>query len=369
MISEDAGTSSRVAASKRNSATRWPGLDVLRGIAILLVLVRHSWPETFGGAGAVGVVLFFTLSGYLITGVIMRDITQTHSINFRRFYAHRAFRLLPALVLLLSVFSLTELMFNHLGDEKIVWQSVFASLFYLNDFPLPFDTSVAVNHLWTLAIEEQFYLLWPFLLVSAARRNRITRLLVASIVTLLLVCAISVALTYEDPARIYILPSTWASAMVMGAAAQLHAGRLRGYVAKSASWAVVAAVSIGMLAALSMWQDAKDSPIFYLVAGPTIALGTVGLIFTVGAMRVLPGRALEPLRLLGLVSYAVYLWNPLVMGWLHSVEGLYRWVDIPVTIAAGVVSWFTAEALGRRWRSIFDNRAASRSNRRMAVRK
>ena len=85
------------------------GLDVLRGVAILLVMLRHAWPEVFGGGGITGVTLFFALSGYLITGVLLRSRDEAGRMALRSFYLRRVARLYPALVLMLAVLTVVEL--------------------------------------------------------------------------------------------------------------------------------------------------------------------------------------------------------------------------------------------------------------------
>ena len=161
------------AAHHTAARPRLDGLDVLRGAAVGAVLLGHSWPGIFQGAGIIGVIAFFVLSGYLITNVLLRDIERHRKIRYGRFYAHRAFRLLPALISLLGVYAIVELATDVLGDRSkgIVGYTVLAGLGYLKDLPLPFDVSMAIGPLWTLAVEEQFYLIWPALLVLALRRT------------------------------------------------------------------------------------------------------------------------------------------------------------------------------------------------------
>lgn len=338
--------------------SRLPGLDVLRGVAIALVLVRHSWPEQFGGAGVVGVVVFFTLSGYLITGMLLGDIARHGKVRYARFYVHRAFRLLPALFAMLAVFAFTEFSFNVNGDRHIVLQSIFAASFYLLDLPLPFDTSVAVNHLWTLAIEEQFYLVWPILLVVFIRRKALLRYIVFVFVFLALLCVSSVVAAGDNPARLYILPTTWASTMVLGAWSYVYGDRIRGIIRSSRLTKFGAPVSAGfILVVIALWPEAKDSSVLYAAGGPLIAVATIALLFTLGSWRRLPSPLLEPVRLLGLISYATYLWNPLVLSWVNAAPGVPSWTAIPATIAVAVASWFSVEAWGRRARRHFDSKA------------
>jgi peptidoglycan/LPS O-acetylase OafA/YrhL len=340
--------------------SRRPGFDVLRGLAIGLVLLRHTWDQVFSGGGIVGVVLFFTLSGYLITGVIDRDIRQNGRLSFARFYAHRAFRLLPALLFMLVVFAVVESLFNLLGDRTIIAQTVGAALFYIRDLPLPFSTSPAINTLWTLAVEEQFYLVWPLLLVIALRWKSVNKLLVAAFVLLTALCFISAIIFAKDPATVYILPTTWASAIVLGAAAYVHREAISHFVTKTAlrRW-VGSALALAGFLGITLLPGAKNALWVYLVGGPLVAVLTIVLISIVGRWRALPIAVLEPLRRLGMISYAVYIWNALVLDWFRSTTFLPRWTEIAATILVAIVSWYTVEAWGRRARARFDARAPS----------
>jgi peptidoglycan/LPS O-acetylase OafA/YrhL len=340
--------------------SRRPGFDVLRGLAIGLVLLRHTWDQVFSGGGIVGVVLFFTLSGYLITGVIDRDIRENGRISFTRFYAHRAFRLLPALLLMLAVFAVVESVFNLLGDRPIIAQTVGAALFYIRDLPLPFSTSPAINTLWTLAVEEQFYLVWPVLLLVALRWKSVNRLLIGAFLLITALCFISAIIFAKDPATVYILPTTWASAIVLGAAAYVHRETISDFVTRTAlrRW-MGSTIALAGFLGLTLLPGAKNTLWVYLVGGPLVAVLTIVLISIVGRWRALPAAVLEPLRRLGMISYAVYIWNALILDWFRSTTSLPRWTEIVATILVAIISWFTVEAWGRRGRRWFDLRSKS----------
>ncbi|WP_234752504.1 acyltransferase family protein [Arthrobacter ramosus] len=146
-------------------------LDGLRGVAILLVLASHASAGRFPLGGMVGVTLFFVLSGYLITGILIRERDRFGSVDFRDFYLKRALRLLPALTALLL---LTPIALWLLRDPRLSWDLLGSSLstfFYISDFVRATgDPMVVLGHTWSLAVEEQFYLIWPAILVLAALR-------------------------------------------------------------------------------------------------------------------------------------------------------------------------------------------------------
>lgn len=169
--------------------SRIPELDGVRGMAILLVLLAHmgagaapanrlmfSWWNG-GGGGLVGVQLFFVLSGYLITGILLRERATTGAISFKAFYLRRIRRLVPALVLICLAVAVAEPLVTH----KLIGAAmdVLLALTYTTNIAGLIRTihgvhvhSTWLGHTWSLAVEEQFYLLWPATLVFVARRWR-----------------------------------------------------------------------------------------------------------------------------------------------------------------------------------------------------
>ena len=148
-----------------------PALDGLRGVAILAVLAVHT-SHLFGWSmlkgGSIGVDIFFVLSGFLITSILLNEWNNKGSISLRKFYLRRCLRLVPALLLLVVVVHLTA---NFLLSPEEAAQTRFATPFalvYATDFVIAFAPNIqlgALKHTWSLAMEEQFYLLWPPLLI------------------------------------------------------------------------------------------------------------------------------------------------------------------------------------------------------------
>ena len=350
---------------------RLDGLDVLRGAAVGAVLLGHSWPGIFQGAGIVGVIAFFVLSGYLITNVLVGDIERHRKIRYGRFYAHRAFRLVPALVSLLGVYAIVELATDVLGDRSkgIVGYTVLAGLGYLKDLPLPFDVSMAIGPLWTLAVEEQFYLIWPALLVLALRRNRQGRLIGwSAAVALFLMSASVLAMVSLAPqlhALVYALPTTWGLGLIIGSALRLY--RVHVFNWFTGRWLRRAAllVSVAVLAALIYFPKANETPAFMFIGGP-LAMAAAAVLVALAASRtaVMP-KWTRPAQLLGTVSYAAYLWNYAVILWLNGgstadLPPLIAVSAIVVTLLIAVISWHTVERLGRIARTRFDQHYSAR---------
>lgn len=320
---------------------RIEGLDLLRGFAILLVLIRHSWPQYVGGGGLVGVVVFFTLSGYLITGLLTADIRTYGRVRYGRFYRNRAIRLLPALAFLLVGFVIVEGVLNVLGTRDEVWRSVLVAVTYTANIPGFDHGSPSLDHLWTLANEEQFYLVWPLLLALGIRFRRLRLVVALSAVALIGMLVASVAVT-PAVAQLYTLPSTWTISMIVGAAAQLGQRRidrwLRGWHVNAG--AVVAV--IGLLG-LSLVPGAKSSVPMTLLGGTAIGILTVLLIWKLRTVSVVP-RPARPLLWLGMISYAAYLWNSPITWWLRGLDvPFWEPVAIALTVVAAGVSWFAVE--------------------------
>lgn len=302
----------------RPETRRIDGLDLLRGLAIALVMLRHALPDLFPGAGVVGVVMFFALSGYLITGLL------EERPPLRRFYARRARRLVPPLLVLVAGVSLVTLVLDPLGDrDRLGWTVLWALTWTGN---LPFGhASDATFHLWTLATEEQFYLVWPAVLLLLGRRRA---LLVAATATAL-ACVATTWWLAEDPDLAYALPTSWALCFVVGAAVRLYGDRLA-----VPTWSVpIALAAIGLMSVVPL----RGHALTYLAGGPAIAALTGVLVLAWRHWRTITG----PLRAgvwLGTVSYAAYLWNYPLSLWLPALPA------VVVTLVAAAVSWRYVEA-------------------------
>jgi peptidoglycan/LPS O-acetylase OafA/YrhL len=315
-----------------------PALDGVRGVAILLVLVSHiGWAP----GGLMGVDVFFALSGFLITTLLLEERFRTGSVDLRAFYIRRARRLLPALfpVLLFTAFAYAEL-----GEWHYLLYPV-AVLFYVANFvrlavghPLPHG----LGQMWSLAEEEQFYLLWPAVLLWLLRAKspmRIARGLVGFAVAVMAWRAAS-WLFFGAQAHTILSPDTRSDALLLGCA--LAAGRFAGLRVRRAAnvVGVLALVGIAVLAIAVDRGGAVDTAL--ILALPVVsALSTLML-----AAALEPGTwvsrllTLWPLRMLGVVSYSVYLWHLAVFSVVTSAPlmlpaailvgaGSYRWVERP----------------------------------------
>ena len=334
-----------------------PGLDALRALAIALVFLHHTaaflvpaWSSELLPAGFLGVDLFFVLSGFLITSLLLeRRSSEPHPLA--RFYARRALRLLPAVYVLLAAVVLYALA---RGDGRAdALRSVLVVGTYWTNWAALAGVSVSsyVTHLWSLAIEEQFYAVWPVLLFAALRLGAGRRRLVAGALALALASAAWRAVLWhhgEGWLRIYLRTDARADSLLLGAALAL------------APWEDLAAragrlgrAGVGCLGAVVLLAAAEglspSSPSLYEGGFTVVALGCAGLVVAAATTRAprlwstLPGRAVLGL---GRLSYSLYLWHfPLFQ---VVAADTTRW-SAPARIALAWAAALGAAMISRRW--------------------
>lgn len=318
---------------------RIDGIDLLRGVAVGLVMLRHALPQPFAGAGVVGVVMFFALSGYLITGLLLDELGRTGRVDLRRFYVRRARRLVPALLVLVVGVVLVTLVLDPLGDREQLVKTVVVALTWTADLPFG-HASDATFHLWTLALEEQFYLLWPTVLLLAFARQRVGTALAGTAAVCLLACLATVVWLRADPDLAYSLPTSWAVCFVVGAAARVHRDRLR-----PPAWVTpVALVGLTVLSVVPL----RGHALTYLAGGPAIAVLTAAVLLTWRTWTDITHPALRALVWLGTVSYAAYLWNYPLTLWLRP----HALLAVALTLVAAALSWRYVEAPLQRRRAV-----------------
>lgn len=275
-----------------------PALDGLRALAIAMVFSGHltGWPV--GGAG--GVTLFFVLSGFLITSLLLEEYTVSGRIGLRSFYARRARRLFPALaVMLLAYLVLDAVIYHANGLSRVAEYGLYGGNIYMAVTQHPFGTT-GLDHLWSLAEEEQFYLVWPFALLLLMRCRRPARWL--AIVFLALVCY-RVALIHigAKTERLAYAPDTRSEALVLGSLLALWRPLAREWLANASL----------MIAAFFVFAG-NPAPIISKVplvsTLPLFELAAAGLVVTaLGSTSLARMLAWKPLVGLGKISYSLYL--------------------------------------------------------------
>jgi peptidoglycan/LPS O-acetylase OafA/YrhL len=318
-----------------------PALDGLRAIAVGIVVAGHLFPETFT-SGWVGVNVFFVLSGYLITRLLMQEIDETGTIKLGRFYLRRALRLMPPLWTLLLVLLPLILVGNHRQSEFWSWSMTSS---YLMNFNRAFGwgSDYGLGHTWSLAEEEQFYWLWPVLLLLGAWKW--PKLTVGAAFTGVTLWRLYLYQHGASLERIYNGPDTDSDAILAGCfLALLHIPtRIERLI--TALWPVWFGVVIYIAAEVG----GVRSPA--LIASMSVS-AIAGAAIIVSTKKSLLERLLstKPLVFTGKISYALYLWHfPLIVFMNAKWHFTGSKILIPVILAyfISVVSHFTIEAYAR----------------------
>ncbi|WP_454048559.1 acyltransferase family protein [Cellulomonas sp. Marseille-Q8402] len=346
-----AGAGAR-ATEPSSSGGRLLGLDALRGIAIALVMLTHADADRFGSGGMLGVTLFFTLSGFLITGVLLRDLERHGRVRLGRFVGARALRLVPPLLLVLAGYLVVEGLLDHFAGRAHLAETILTALTYTANLPYLPHGSGAFFHLWTLATEEQFYLVWPLVLAVAWRRGRTRLAVVLGLVGSLLLCAGTIGYQWPDVARVYALPTSWSVALVVGCGLRLGLDRAERLLPRRpAARRALAGVLVATFVAGAAAPGIDGSAAMYLLVVPVTAVASAALILLARDLR---GPVRGPLRwlvALGTVSYAAYLWNLPVQQWLGDPKDLAGGLlGAALTLAAATGSWWLVERPAARLR-------------------
>jgi peptidoglycan/LPS O-acetylase OafA/YrhL len=328
-----------------------PGLDGLRAVAVLAVIAFHlglGWAP----GGLLGVGIFFTLSGYLITDILLSQLARRGHIRLGKFWLARARRLLPALFAMLVIVVAWVTIFGPAQPQQFR-DAVVASALYVSNWQLIFgDVSYfarfappgPLNHLWSLAIEEQFYIVWPFLLLIGVKLVRETPLpsgvrprLAIVTLALAIASAILMAVLYHpslDPSRVYYGTDTRASELLFGAALVM------------------------------IWQSDQYSSFLYRGGFVLLSIATVMVVAALAhpASRLGPVLGWKPLRWIGVRSYGIYLWHfPVIVlttpgGIANGAEPLRELLQFAAIVGVAALSWRYIEepvrhgALGRLWK-------------------
>lgn len=339
-----------------------PEIQGLRAIAVGIVVLFHIWPNAIPG-GYVGVDVFFVISGFLITGLLVREAENSGRIRLVTFYARRARRLLPAAALVLvSVAVLTPLLLPA-SQWSDVGYGVLASLFYVENWRLAAqavdylgaeNAPGPVQHFWSLSVEEQFYIGWPALIIVGFAIARFTRAPVRLLLRIIfaLVFAVSlyasVSLTASDPAQAYFVTHTRVWELSLGGLLALGGPILPGGLRRILG--VVGLIAI--LASALIYSIQTPFP-GYAALIPT--LGAALVILSGNSDRLLSAFSVlktKPFQFLGDISYSVYLWHwPLLIFFRNEAGNMIEPVAgafiITTTLGLAAFSKFQVEDVFR----------------------
>ena len=332
-------------------------IDGLRAIAVLPVLIYHAFPTAVPG-GFYGVDIFFVISGYLITGIIHKQMLSS-TFSIADFYVRRVRRIFPALItvvlvtFLIAWFVLPPRELKSLGTN-IAGGAVFIQNFILLGQVGYFDLAAEKKpllHLWSLAIEEQYYIVWPILLLLIGSRRRRSRAITLALAAASFIACLIVQPRAPDYA--FYLPVTRAWELLVGSGlalwldgrdAEARPQRLIDHrlVRELIAWAALLAIVV------AFWRYGRPTPhpgVHTLLP----VLGAAGLIATSGTLVHRYILSSMPAVFVGLISYPLYLWHYPLMAYarIQFVDAVPAWVMIAIIAASLALAWATYRFIER----------------------
>ena len=340
-------------------------ITALRACAVLLVVLYHLWPGRLPG-GYIGVDVFFVISGFLITSHLLREIESTDRIDLAMFWARRARRLLPAAYLVLAATTIAVVTWLPVSSWQENFRQIIASTLYVQNWVLAADSveylasdedPAAAQHYWSLSIEEQFYLVWPLLILAAAvwahRRGRARRTAMWWAIGLPTAASLlcSVWMTGTNPSAAYFVTPTRAWEFGAGGLlGLLLAGRASATVFPQRWSALPALVSWVGFAAIAWCGFTYDERTPFPGSAAILPVAATAAIIAAaepqGRLSPTPLLRWRPVRFFGDISYSLYLWHwpPIVI--LPIVLGHHLGFSNRLLVLLGAIA---AAAATKRW--------------------
>ncbi|HEY5625313.1 MAG TPA: acyltransferase [Dehalococcoidia bacterium] len=324
-----------------------PGLEGLRGVAVLAVMLYHfDATQGWFPGGSLGVDLFFVLSGFLITTLLLEERSRTRTVSLLAFYQRRARRLLPALVVFLVVFAAITVITRQPGVDRLpaTLSTILLYVFnWLDDFGGA--GTQGVGHLWSLSVEEQFYLIWPLALIVALRID--TKALLALSLGLFVLSASLPAWSGRGYGELYSGTDFRAQQLMAGAIlAQLRFGGV--VVPTVVNRPAFRTALILSVAFFSVFLLSLESRSGFLYAGMYTVAAVSGAVIVLASLYA-PSRLLTNpvIRYVGSRSYALYIWHHAITFWLRDLGGVPEFaLAVGLSFAAAEISWRLVEGPG-----------------------
>jgi peptidoglycan/LPS O-acetylase OafA/YrhL len=341
-----------------------PGMDGLRAIAVIGVILYHLNIPWFQG-GFSGVTVFFVLSGYLITDILIDEWNKNNKIDYFRFMIRRFRRLAPALLSMIFIVTLMVIFTNHPSFEKLRsdffpsllyvtnWWYIFREVSYFDSF----GPASPLTHIWSLGIEEQFYLIWPLLVILGFTFIKRKKLRVFAILAGVVISAWLMAFLYipgEDPSRVYYGTDTRAFSLLLGAALAFvwPSQRLSKTLPRHASWVLEVVGITGLMLLIIMFMVTSEFDTFHYQGGMLLLSVITTLVVAAlahPASKVGRWLSVKPLRWIGVRSYGIYLWHyPIIILTtpIINTDGINIWrmtLQIVATLILSALSYHFVE--------------------------
>ena len=353
-----------------NKSKYLPSIDSLRALAVLAVIIYHVDVNYLPG-GFLGVDLFFVLSGYLISSLIIKEFRKTGTVNFYNFYIRRARRLLPAVYFMITVGLVVMVLFNEVLLRKSHLDAIFGYIYSSNwwyifhklDYFDSFGAQSPFKHLWSLAIEEQFYMIFPllFLLVNGKKKSKdgtykLNKNFLYVVLGLILVSLIAHILLFDinNISRIYFGTDTRAFSLLVGVVGAIlyPMERLHSKVTPQQNmiYSILSLVSIAGLITVMIYTSEYNT---WLYRGGFLLVAILGLIVIIssGKQHTLMSKLLsfKPIVFIGKISYSLYLWHFPVLVLTTPVSEIgnpnifFVILRIVLTFAVAIVSYVFVE--------------------------
>ena len=323
-------------SSGRNRSLSWPGKEIpslygIRGVAALAVVLSHIGVSASNGPYAV--ICFFVLSGFLITHLLLSERDKTGDVSLRRFYLRRTLRILPAFYCYAAVYVILRLIDKYPVD----WLFVLGRVTYTANFTplLPLFSGPRIptmGHTWSLAIEEQFYLLWPFIFAAfALKRGKLMKGLIVAIVAVWTYRWVVLSLNLNDNYILYAF-ETRADALAVGCLVAIanHENRIPRWLI---DWKWVGGVALAIIcfcSAINLNQPRYAWAIIPLACAVLIIQSIAH-----SQSRWYSWLEFRPMRALGIISYSLYLYHPFVIHLPPAIRTVPVEVAFAILLATG----------------------------------
>lgn len=323
-------------------------IDGLRALAVIMVLAYHL-KMPFAKSGLLGVTVFFVISGYLITGILINEIEESGGVDLKNFWLRRIRRLLPAVLSMAVVMIFVSAVVNRVvftkGCNDLLsavfgynnWWQIFRKVSYFENAgaPSPF------THCWSLAIETQFYLIYPILLILLSKARNRGKVFATVTAVLAMISVVLMGVLYSpdgDPSRVYYGTDTRAFSLLIGALAAIQKEyhiikvKLRGKL-----WAVIGSISVLILIGMMMLISSYSSFLYYggqAIVSVLAAFVVYAVTVSRSLLNIILGSSI--LKWVGDRSYSIYLWHyPIIVLMSGGKRAAWWIVILEVVLSVG----------------------------------